>query len=137
MSHEANILTILLLMRRRRGESETAQRMAKFKRGAAVATRAIADKKLKGQLRHSEKLAAEAAYKAAKAEQWLLPEEGGTLEAEGLERTWRFSQVLLLFCPSQTTSTNRTTRQLHFVMAGCDLCCSCDSSEGSCLLVLL
>ncbi|KAK9916905.1 hypothetical protein WJX75_008601 [Coccomyxa subellipsoidea] len=78
--------------KRRRGESETAQRMAKFKRGAAVATRAIADKKLKGQLRHSEKLAAEAAYKAAKAEQWLLPEEGGTLEAEGLERTWRFSQ---------------------------------------------
>ncbi len=68
--------------------------MAKFKRGAAVATRAIADKKLKGQLRHSEKLAAEAAYKAAKAEQWLLPEEAGTLEAEGLERTWRFSQVL-------------------------------------------
>ena len=67
--------------------------MAKFKRGAAVATRAIADKKLKGQLRHSEKLAAEAAYNAAKAEQWLLPEEGGTLEAEGLERTWRFSQV--------------------------------------------
>ncbi|EIE26391.1 WD40 repeat-like protein [Coccomyxa subellipsoidea C-169] len=78
--------------KRGRGESETAQRMAKFKRGAAVATRAIADKKLKGQLRHSEKLAAEAAYKAAKAEQWLLPEEAGTLEAEGLERTWRFSQ---------------------------------------------
>jgi hypothetical protein len=114
VSHEANILTILLLMRRRRGESETAQRMAKFKRGAAVATRAIADKKLKGQLRHSEKLAAEAAYKAAKAEQWLLPEEGGTLEAEGLERTWRFSQVLLLFFPSQTTSTNRTTRHPAF-----------------------
>lgn len=68
--------------------------MAKFKRGAAVATRAISDKKLKGQLRHSEKLAAEAAYKAAKAEQWLLPEEAGALEAEGLERTWRFSQVL-------------------------------------------
>ncbi|BDA41031.1 WD repeat-containing protein 46 [Coccomyxa sp. Obi] len=84
--------TVDVSRKRRRGESETSQRMAKFKRGAAVATRAIADKKLKGQLRHSEKLAAEAAYKAAKAEQWLLPEDAGTLEAEGLERTWRFSQ---------------------------------------------
>lgn len=67
--------------------------MAKFRRGEPVATRMIPDKKLKGQLRHSEKLAAEAAYKAAKAEEWLLPPEAGILEAEGLERTWRFSQV--------------------------------------------
>jgi len=67
--------------------------MAKFRRGEPVATRTIPDKKLKGQLRHSEKLAAEAAYKAAKAEEWLLPPEAGILEAEGLERTWRFSQV--------------------------------------------
>ena len=58
-----------------------------------MATRQISDRKLKGQLRHSEKLAAEAAQKAAKAEEWLLPSEAGGLEAEGLERTWRFSQV--------------------------------------------
>jgi hypothetical protein len=68
--------------------------MAKFKRGPAIATRAISDKKLKGQLQYSEKLAAEAAYRAAKAEEWLLPEEAGALEPEGLEQTWRFSQVL-------------------------------------------
>lgn len=73
--------------------------MAKFKRGQAVPTRGLADKKLKGQLRYSEKLAAEAAYKAAKAEEWLLPEEAGTLEPEGLERTWRFSQVRSLWAP--------------------------------------
>jgi len=58
-----------------------------------LATRQIPDKKLKGQLRYSEKLATEAAQKAAKAEEWLLPSETGVLEAEGLERTWRFSQV--------------------------------------------
>ena len=60
-----------------------------------MATRKISDRKLKGQLRYSEKLAAEAAQKAAKAEEWLLPNEAGVLEAEGLERTWRFSQVRL------------------------------------------
>ena len=58
-----------------------------------MATRQISDRKLKGQLRYSEKLAAEAAQKAAKAEEWLLPSNAGGLEAEGLERTWRFSQV--------------------------------------------
>ena len=67
--------------------------MAKFRRGDPVATRAVADKKLRGQLRHSEALAQRAQQAAAKAEQWLLPSEAGGLEAEGLERTWRFSQV--------------------------------------------
>ena len=67
--------------------------MAKFRRGDPVATRAVADKKLRGQLRHSEALAQRAQHAAAKAEQWLLPNEAGGLEAEGLERTWRFSQV--------------------------------------------
>ena len=63
-----------------------------------MATRQISDKKLKGQLRYSEKLAAEAAQKAAKAEEWLLPSEAGLLEAEGLERSWRFSQVKCTCC---------------------------------------
>lgn len=26
-------------------------------------------------------------------EEWLLPAEAGELEAEGMERTWRFSQA--------------------------------------------
>ena len=77
----------------RKRSSDAAIRQKKFSRGGAVATRHIPDKKLKGRLRYSEKLAAEAAQKAAKAEEWLLPSEAGGLEAEGLERTWRFSQV--------------------------------------------
>ena len=63
-----------------------------------MATRQISDRKLKGQLRYSEKLAAEAAQKATKAEEWLLPSEAGLLEAEGLERSWRFSQVKCSYC---------------------------------------
>ena len=55
----------------------------------------IADKKLKGRMQHTERLNSEAAVAAAKTGEWLLPAEAGTLEAEGMERTWRFSQVCL------------------------------------------
>lgn len=43
-------------------------------------------------MRYAERLAGEAAEQAAKADEWLLPSEPGGLEAEGMERTWRFSQ---------------------------------------------
>ena len=66
--------------------------MPKFRRGLPVATRKLADKKLRGRLRHTEALAEEAAASAAKAHQWLLPDAAGSLEAEGMERTWRFGQ---------------------------------------------
>ena len=52
----------------------------------------MADKKLKGKLKHTEALAEEAAASAAEAYRWLLPDAGGSLEAEGMERTWQFSQ---------------------------------------------
>lgn len=79
--------------RRRRAEGK--QGVAgkpKFRRGLPVATRKLADKKLRGRLRHTEALAEEAAASAAKAHQWLLPDAAGSLEAEGMERTWRFGQ---------------------------------------------
>ena len=52
----------------------------------------IEDKKLKGKLRYNERLFADARASAAKVDEWLLPGEAGALEAEGMERTWRFSQ---------------------------------------------
>jgi hypothetical protein len=52
----------------------------------------IEDKKLKGKLRHSERVVSEAQAAAAKVDEWLLPRDAGELEAEGMERTWRFSQ---------------------------------------------
>lgn len=70
--------------------------MPKFRRGLPVATRKVADKKLKGRLKHTEALAEEAATSAAKAHQWLLPDAAGSLEAEGMERTWRFAQSDML-----------------------------------------
>ncbi|KAI7836421.1 hypothetical protein COHA_009721 [Chlorella ohadii] len=66
---------------------------AKYRRGPEVATRRIEDKKLKGKLRYTERLVADAQQAAAKVEEWLLPAEAGELEAEGMERTWRFSQA--------------------------------------------
>ena len=69
-----------------------------FARGPAVATKSIADKKLRGTLRYREKLAGAAQSSAAAAHEWLLPSslgtDAGALEAEPgtLERTWRVSQ---------------------------------------------
>ena len=69
-------------------------RLAKFTRGPSVATRKVKDKKLKGQLQHTEGLSKAAALQAAKAEEWLLPNAAGALETEGMERSYRLSQVL-------------------------------------------
>lgn len=52
----------------------------------------IEDKKLKGRLKYTEGVVREAQAQAAKVNEWLLPGEAGTLEAEDMERTWRFQQ---------------------------------------------
>lgn len=67
-----------------------------FRRGSAINTKQLADKKLRGRLEHTEALAEEAASSAAAAHQWLMPTSGGSLEAEGMERTWRFSQAAIV-----------------------------------------
>lgn len=74
------------------------QSLAKFNRGNAVATKGLKDRKLKGQLRHNERLVEDATKAAAKIDQWLLPEAAGELEAQGMEQTWRFAQARLCEC---------------------------------------
>ncbi|CAG9463140.1 unnamed protein product [Pedinophyceae sp. YPF-701] len=75
------------------GEAETHEkRMKKFSRGSGVDTKGIEDKKLRGQLKYKERVYREAAHQAAKVEQWLLPSDAGSLEAEGVERTYQFKQ---------------------------------------------
>ena len=81
---------------RKRKNAEEKDRRAKFKRGEPIATKQLPDRKLKGKLRYSEKLVGEAAADAAQADEWLLPSEAGALEAEGMERTWRFSQEAIV-----------------------------------------
>lgn len=49
------------------------------------------DKKLKAKLTHQEKQTRDAARAAARAE-LLLQEEAGYLEAEGMEKTFKFRQ---------------------------------------------
>ena len=77
---------------RKRTAAEKAA-LAKFTRGEAPPIKGLTDRKLKGQLRHNERLVEDATKAAAKLDQWLLPEAAGELEAEGMERTWRFPQV--------------------------------------------
>jgi U3 small nucleolar RNA-associated protein 7 len=65
--------------------------VAKFQRGEVVPTKRIADHKVRGQVSKSEYLAQEAAIRAAKSE-ILQPHEAGFLEAEGMEKTFKFTQ---------------------------------------------
>lgn len=65
--------------------------MKKYKRGADVQTRNVTDKKLRGNLKRANKRQRDAAYAAARSE-ILLQESAGFLEAEGLERTYKFQQ---------------------------------------------
>ena len=52
----------------------------------------IEDKKLKSKLRYTERIVKQAQQHAAKVNEWLLPEEAGSLEPEGIEETWRYRQ---------------------------------------------
>ncbi|KAI8476944.1 MAG: WD40-repeat-containing domain protein [Monoraphidium minutum] len=52
----------------------------------------VGDRKLKGKLRHTERLLSDASKATAKIGEWLAPAEAGALEAEGAEETWRFKQ---------------------------------------------
>lgn len=73
---------------RRKGGSggkagEAKEKASRLLRGTGVAIKKITDKKLKGKLRHAERVYKEAQKKAIQANEWLLPAEAGYLEAEG------------------------------------------------------
>ncbi|KAG8390542.1 hypothetical protein BUALT_Bualt01G0094300 [Buddleja alternifolia] len=71
---------------------EEEMKVKKYLRGEAADFKVLQDKKLKGQLAVREDLYGKSAKAAAKAEKWLMPSEGGYLEAEGIEKTWRIKQ---------------------------------------------
>ena len=50
--------------------------------------------------------------RAQQTEQWLLPAEAGSLEAEGMERTWRFSQEALAGAADATAAQKAFDLQL-------------------------
>ena len=70
--------------RKRKGSS-------KYERGAVNRVKGVQDKKLRAAIEAQEGHFEEAAQSAAAAEV-LLPAEAGYLEAEGMERTFKFKQ---------------------------------------------
>eukprot|EP00746_Dinoflagellata_sp_MGD_P140221 gnl/MRDRNA2_/MRDRNA2_73507_c0_seq2.p1 gnl/MRDRNA2_/MRDRNA2_73507_c0~~gnl/MRDRNA2_/MRDRNA2_73507_c0_seq2.p1 ORF type:complete len:596 (-),score=127.19 gnl/MRDRNA2_/MRDRNA2_73507_c0_seq2:30-1817(-) len=66
----------------------------KYERGSTEKVKGIEDKKLKTKLKRADKRDREAAFLAAKGE-ILNPAEAGFLEAEGRERTYKFSQAAI------------------------------------------
>ncbi|TQE11202.1 hypothetical protein C1H46_003208 [Malus baccata] len=95
---------------------ELDKRAKKFLRGAEANLEGLKDKKLKGQLAVREELYGKSAQAAAKAEknyQWLLPSEGGYLETEGIEKTWRIKQesiALHLSMPPNAPTTGEVKK---------------------------
>ncbi|CAA0838795.1 Transducin/WD40 repeat-like superfamily protein [Striga hermonthica] len=71
---------------------EDKMKVKKYLRGKATDLGRLQDKKLRGQLAVKEALYGKSALTAAKAEKWLMPSEGGYLEPEGIEKTWRIKQ---------------------------------------------
>ncbi|RUP47835.1 hypothetical protein BC936DRAFT_145288 [Jimgerdemannia flammicorona] len=69
-------------------------KMTKYQRGQPGRVNNIKDKKLKSNIKKQEKKLHDAAYKAASSE-LLLTEDAGYLEAEGMERTYKFTQTQL------------------------------------------
>ncbi|ORX88785.1 BING4CT-domain-containing protein [Basidiobolus meristosporus CBS 931.73] len=70
------------------------EKMSKYSRGKPASLKGVKDKKLKGTTKRMEKKYYDAAYKAASSE-LLLTESAGFLEAEGMERTYKFTQKQL------------------------------------------
>ncbi|CAL5021803.1 unnamed protein product [Urochloa decumbens] len=78
-------------------EDELEMKVEKYSRGKGADLKALRDKKLRGQLTVKEKLYGQSAKAAAKAEQWLMPTEGGFLEPDDdLEKTYRVQQDSIL-----------------------------------------
>ncbi|KAL3674702.1 hypothetical protein V7S43_000640 [Phytophthora oleae] len=78
-------------------KQETVKHVAKYTRSGGVSQRRIRnirDKKLKGSLQRANEKHKLAAESAAKSE-ILLPDQAGLLEAEGLEKTYKFTQQQL------------------------------------------
>ncbi|KAH6761893.1 Transducin/WD40 repeat-like superfamily protein [Perilla frutescens var. hirtella] len=71
---------------------EEKMNVKKYLRGEAADLEVLKDKKLKGELAVREDLYGKSAQAAAQAEKWLMPSEGGYLEVEGIEKTWRIKQ---------------------------------------------
>eukprot|EP01135_Chromosphaera_perkinsii_P001323 Nk52_evm50s164 gene=Nk52_evmTU50s164 len=67
------------------------RRAKKYVRGEKASLEGVDDKKLKDRLGRLDSKYEEAAIRAAKSEV-LLTEEAGSLEAEGMERTYKFTQ---------------------------------------------
>ncbi|KAH9602288.1 hypothetical protein KSS87_012966 [Heliosperma pusillum] len=68
------------------------ENVKKFLRGEGADLEVVKDKKLKGQLAVKEGLNKHSAITAKNFQKWLLPSEEGFLEADGIEKTWRYKQ---------------------------------------------
>ncbi|KAK6137977.1 hypothetical protein DH2020_028281 [Rehmannia glutinosa] len=100
-------------------------KVKKYLRGEAADLGVLQDKKLKGQLAVREALYGKSAQAAAKAEKWLMPSEGGYLEAEGIEKTWRIKQEAI----AGEVDILSTRKQFDIVLPGSDLISYVDMSQ--------
>ncbi len=111
-------------------DEELAVTKAKYQRGDKVSMAQVKDKKLKSSIATAEKKFALATSDAARAE-ILLPAEAGFLQAEGMNRTYKFSQQSM--APHLDVQTQKkVTHSKH-----CCCCCCCCSGPFASLVIFL
>lgn len=94
-----------VLSRRRVAPAEK-EKNARIKRGPGIEVKKIQDKKLKGKVKYTERVFLEAQQKTIKINDWLLPTEGGLLEADGesLAVVFRCSEIKVMLMTSSDQS---------------------------------
>eukprot|EP00878_Enallax_costatus_P006125 GHUV01006421.1.p1 GENE.GHUV01006421.1~~GHUV01006421.1.p1 ORF type:complete len:527 (+),score=156.16 GHUV01006421.1:330-1910(+) len=80
---------------------QAASRPRKKKQKQDAYLQQVGDKKLKGQLKHTELLYREANKTAARVNQWLAPADAGFTETQGIEETWQIKQQQIVSAVEQ------------------------------------
>jgi hypothetical protein len=94
--------------KKEKGAKNAKKPLAAQQQGPGVELKKLKDKKLKGRLKHSERVFREAQTKAAKANEWLQTAEPGFLETEG--------QQLIINCARSSTPRRRAAQQLGWCL---------------------
>lgn len=105
--------TSLVKKEETRTPDEVNAALQQYGRGNKIAVKGIKDKKLRGNLKRLEYKYKAAATNAKDAEM-LLEEDKGYLEAEGMERTYKFSQTDLV--KAVDVSTAQKASSAHVCM---------------------
>lgn len=96
----------------RDGSKSSSKKKQPTKPKADAYLQAVPDRKLRGQLKHTERLYRESNQVAARVNTWLAPADAGFIEAEGIEETWQIQQQQIVSAVEQGAARKAFDLQL-------------------------